>query len=258
MNKARFPVFAAGLLLACCPLLLAGRPLTIDDAEPVAPRQFEFEAGVGYVGGDGLQHFDFPFGLTYGLLPRVELGVGFGSQTEEREEKLGQQKAVTDVGDLTLGTKVKILAAERFWADQSLALAVKFPTASYETGMGTGRTDFDLMWIVSKPLTEKCSLHLNVGHTCTGDRAEETFDNILHYGIALDYRVTEKWQFAAEVFADTPLTAKQDTDIHIRGGARWQATDSLVLDAAVGGGLRGVAPDVTVTAGLTWTFGPGK
>ncbi|MBM3860466.1 MAG: transporter [Verrucomicrobia bacterium] len=236
----------------------AGRPLTIDDAEPVAHRQFEFEAGLGYVRNNGLTHFDFPFGLAYGLLPRWEIGAGFGGQIEEQKEELGAEKAVTDMGDLTLGSKLKVLTADRFWADQSLVLTVKFPTASYEKGLGTGRTDFDLMWIVSKALTKKCNLHLNIGHTWTGDRSDETFADVLHYGLAVDYQVAAKWQLVAEVFAETPLITTHDVDAHVRGGVRWQLTDSLVLDAAIGGGLRRPAPDVTATVGLTWTFGPGK
>ena len=245
--------------LACvAPGVWADRPLTIAEAETVPHRQFKFEAGVGYVRNDGLTHFDFPFGLAYGLLPRWELGVGFGGQTEERNEEFGVEKAVTDIGDLTLGTKLKVLTADRFWADQAMALTVKFQTASYGKGLGTGRTDFDLMWIVTKPLGEKWNLYLNVGHMWTGDRSEETFADILHYGVALDYQVSKKWQLVAEVFAETVLTANRDIDAHARCGVRWQMADSLVLDAAVGGGLRRPAPDVTATVGLTWIFGPGK
>lgn len=40
-------VVAAGLLLASG-TVWAGRPLTIDDADPVAVGQFEFEAGLGF------------------------------------------------------------------------------------------------------------------------------------------------------------------------------------------------------------------
>ena len=69
-------------------IALAGRPLAIDDADPVDPGQFEFEAGAAYEHDSDCKHWDFPFGLTYGLVPSVEVGAGFGGQFEERTEVL--------------------------------------------------------------------------------------------------------------------------------------------------------------------------
>lgn len=236
----------------------AGRPLTVDDAEPVAFQQLEWEAGFGYVGDHWLQHMDFPFGLAYGVWPRVEVGLGFGGQIEERKETLGEERAVSDIGDVTLGTKVKVLTADRWWADQSLAFTAKFPTASYEKGFGSGRMDYDLTWIVSKPITDQWSVHFNAGHTWTGDRQDEVFDDLLHYGLALDCQVTKRLQLVAEIFADTPVTAERDTSIRFNGGVRWSLKDNLVLDAALGTGVRRDPAQITATVGLTWTFDFGK
>jgi hypothetical protein len=249
---------AALILLLLHQHAVAGRPLTVDDAEPVAFRQFEFEAGFGYVGEGDLRHYDIPFGVTYGVLPRLEAGLGFGGQIEERAEALGQERGVTDVGDLTLGAKWKVFAAERAWADQALAFTVKLPTASDDRGMGSGQTDFDLAWIVSKALTANWGAHLNLGHTWTGDRTTDRQDDVLHYGLALDYQVTTRLQLVAEIFADTPLTAEQETAVTVNGGTRWLVADNLVVDAAVGGGVRRAAADVVATVGLTWAFGFGN
>ncbi|MFZ2644488.1 MAG: transporter [Verrucomicrobiia bacterium] len=236
----------------------AGRPLTVDDAEPVGVQQLEWEAGFGYVGGHWLRHMDFPFGLTYGVWPRVEAGFGFGGQIEEREETLGEEKVISDIGDLTLGTKVKVLTADRWWADQSLAFAVKFPTASYNEGFGSGRMDYDLTWILSKPITDKWNIHFNAGHTWTGDHQDEMHDDVLHYGLALDYQITERVQLVAEIFADTPITAEQDTSVRFNGGVRWSIMNNLVLDAALGTGVRCDPAEITATIGLTWTFDFGR
>lgn len=130
--------------------VLAGRPLAIDDAEPAAPGRFELEAGLGYVGDHTTHHFDFPLGLTYSLLPRLEVALALGGQMEEREEMLGEKEVVTGLGDLILGAKAKVLTANRFWADQALSFAAKFPTAPRYKDLGTGETDFDLTWIASK------------------------------------------------------------------------------------------------------------
>lgn len=245
-----------GMACTCgIPSTFGGRPLTVDDAEPVAQRQFEFEAGLGYVGDHNSTHYDFPFGLAYGVLPRCELGIGFGGQMEERDIALAEEDAFTDIGDLTLSSKVKVLTEERCWADHSIAFTLKLPTASYRKGMGTGRVDYDLMWIMSKAISEKWNVHVNAGHTWMGDQQDEPFDDVVHYGVAADYQLSKQVQLVAEIFADTPLPHGCDTEAAVNGGMRWQIRDSLTLDAAVGTGILNAPGRITGTLGLTWSFG---
>lgn len=155
--------YAAMLTLNFWMPAFAGRPLTVDDAEPVALQRFQFETGVGFIGNHSVEHVDLPFALSYGVAPRLQVAVGFGGQIEEREETLGREEGVADFGDLTLSAKGKVLTADRWWADHGLTFTVKFPTASGDKGMGSGTTDFDLTWIVSKRISEKWSAHLNAG-----------------------------------------------------------------------------------------------
>jgi len=46
-----------------------------------------------------------------------------------------------------------------------------------------------------------------------------------------------------------------DNVIMFNTGLRWTAIDGLVFDVAAGSRISGHAPDLTATAGLTWTFG---
>jgi putative salt-induced outer membrane protein YdiY len=107
-------------------------------------------------------------------------------------------------------------------------------------------TDYDLTWIVSKSLGKKWNAHFNLGYTWVGGA-----DDVLHYGVAADYQLTDRVQLVAEVFADTTA---DDTAVQAGGGLRWQASEPVVLDAAVGAKLHGEAPDWTATVGLTWTL----
>jgi hypothetical protein len=247
--------FVGCVAIAVLPLLPArgGRPLTIDDAAPVASGQLQLEAGVGYVKNGGTDHLDFPLTLTYGLPWRLEVGVGFGSQIEERENLAGGTDTESGLGDLVTGFKWQLLDAARAWADQSLACAVKFPTADHDKGMGTGETDYDLTWIVSKPITDRWGVNLNVGYTWVGEDGDT-----LHYGVAGNVLLTKRIELVAEVFADTPLVSGAVTSVSLNGGVRWNLFNSLVLDAAVGAGLCGDAPNLTATTGFTWTFDFGK
>ncbi|MCZ7591282.1 MAG: transporter [Kiritimatiellae bacterium] len=243
-------------VLACAGVAFAGRPLAIDDADPVDVGQFEFEAGAAYERDSGYKHWDMPFGLAYGVAPNVEAGVGFGGQFERRMEALDDAGAEvsrreSSIGDLTLGAKWRFIDSCPLGARHALAASVKFPTADEDKGFGSGETDYDLSWIASRSLGESASAHLNVGYSWIGGPDEDVF----HYGVALDYQALDAVQWVGEVFAERETTGGADTVVQYNTGFRWTPVESLMIDIAGGSKLKGDAPDFIATAGLTWTFG---
>jgi hypothetical protein len=233
-----------------------GRPLAIDDAGTVAPGDFEIEAGLNLHRDGGLHEYEFPFGLTAGLLPTLDAGLGFGSQIQERQEIGGS--TTSGIGDLALGAKWNPLPEETCWASHALAFTVKFPTASDDKGMGTGETDFDLTYVASKSLSETWNVHFNAGYTWTGDPDGAPEDDLFHAGFALGCQATQRLELLAEVFANSPEGLNEDATVECRCGLRWRPCDALVLDTALGTRLRGEAPDLTATLGLTWTLGASR
>jgi hypothetical protein len=244
------------LLAVVIPLSVrAGRPLTVDDAEPVAPGQFELEAGVLYEDNSGVHHYETPFSLAYGLVPTLEVGLGFGGQIEQREELQDAWSTEAGLGDLTLGAKWNPLSEEKYWASQALSFAVKLPTAEHHRDFGSGRTDYDLTYIASITISGRFSAHLNAGYTWTGDYDSETLDDILHGGGAVGFQATGKLELVAELYADVPVDDASASSLVLDGGLRWNAFDDLVLDAAMGAGLHGDAPHWQAAIGFNWTFG---
>jgi hypothetical protein len=237
----------------------AGRPLTIDDADPVDTGLFEFEAGALYEHASHCKHWDTPFGLTYGLLQGVEAGLGFGGQLERRtefHEDSGAEHSAHEYGfgDLAMGAKWQLLEACPLGARHALVPSVKLPTADEDRGLGSGEADYDLTWIVSRALGEKAGVHLNLGYSWVGGPD----DDVLHYGVALDYLFTDAVQWVGEVFAENELAGGSDTLVQGNTGLRWTLAEGLTVDLAGGAKLNGDVPDFTVTAGLTWAFGFGK
>lgn len=235
---------------------LAGRPLAIDDADPADPGQFEFEAGTAYEHDSKCKHWDLPFGLTYGLVPSVEMGVGFGGQFEERAEVLEGTGAETTrnesgIGDLNVGAKWQFVEFCPLGARHALAASVKFPTSDEDTGLGSGETDCDLTWIASRSIGEKAGVHLNLGYSWIGGPDED----VPHCGAALDYQMLDAVQWVGEVFAEKELAGGEDTVAQYNTGFRWSPVEGLTLDIAGGSKISGDAPDFTATAGLTWAFG---
>ncbi len=234
-----------------------GRPLTVDDADPVDRGQFEFEAGASYERDADNWEGGATFALTYGFLPRLELGIGGGivSVRSEEENAAGtlQTRKESGFGDLTVGLKWQVVEACPLGARHALALSVKAPTADEDQGLGSGKTDADVMWIASRPLSDKAGVHLNVGHSWIGGPDA----NVLHYGVALDLQLTETVQWVGEVFAERETFRGADTVAQFSAGFRWNPSEGLTLDIAAGSKIHGDGPDITVTAGLTWAFGVG-
>lgn len=237
---------------------VAGRPLATDDADPVDPGQFELEAGAAYQHDPDCSHWDLPFGLTYGLVPGVEAGAGFGGQFEERTEVLEdagteETQHESGIGDVSAGVKWQFIKSDSLGARHALAATVKFPTADEDKGLGSGETDQDLTWIASRSIGEKAGVHLSLGYSWIGG----SDDDALHYGAALDYQIVDTVQWVGEVFAEREVADGADTVAQFNTGFRWSPVERLTVDIAGGSKISGEAPDFTGTVGLTWAFAPG-
>jgi hypothetical protein len=234
----------------------AGRPLAIDDADPVESGRFEFEAGAAYKQYPGCKHWDYPVGLAVGLAPAVEGSVGFGGQFEERTETLEksgtkQCTRAQGLGDLTIGAKWQAIKECPLGARHALAFSLKLPTADTEQDFGSGEPDNDITWIVSRPVGDKASVHFNAGYSWIGGPDAD----ILHYGVAMDYQLLATVQWVGEVFSEKELAGGVDAVTQYKIGFRWNPADGLTLDIAAGSRISGEAPDFMGAAGLTWAFG---
>lgn len=261
VKSGKLAVLATGLVVAAG-ASFAGRPLAIDDADPVDVRQFEFEAGAAYLDDPACKHWDFPFGLTCGLVDGVEVGAGCGGQFEERNEILDdgrtEDSSESGIGDLVVGAKWQFLKECPLGARHAIVPVVKFPTADEDNGLGSGETDYDLTWIASRSFGENAGAHVNAGYSWIGKPDDADADDVVHYGAAVDYQLAAVLQWVGEVFAEKELNDDADTMVQYNTGFRWSPADNLTLDIAGGSKLRGEAPDFTATAGLTWTFGLGS
>lgn len=245
---------AAALVTITSPAL-AGRPLNINDAPALDPRNIQVEAGIGYVKDPDCDHYDFPLGVTYGVTPGLEAGIGFGGQFEERAETGNDDIHADGLGDLTVAAKWNPAQETELLPALALAPLVKFPTAEEDDELGSGEIDYDLMAIATKSFGNSAALHANAGYSWIGDPDDENLDDMLYYGVALEVQVHPKAQWVGEVFAQDELTSGADTVVQYNTGFRVDAVENATVDIAGGSGISGDAPDFTATLGLTWVFG---
>lgn len=235
--------------------VFAGRPLTVDDADPIEVKQIQFEAGFAYFSESGNRHHEWPFSLSYGLVPGLEFGVGLGGLLEERTEAQGEKGSVSGIGDLSVSAKWLVMERKDRLPALALVPTVKFPTADKDDGLGSGEIDYDATLILSEAISEKIGAHLNLGYSWIGEPEHENASNLLHFGVAGDYQIMEPIQLVAEVFCEEEIESGEDLVVEGNFGLRYEATAGLLFDLAAGSNLQGKEPDFTATLGLTWLFG---
>ena len=233
----------------------AARPLTVDDAAPVGKGQFQLMTGVLYKSDSSMALWDTPSTLGFGLIDKLEVGIGFGCQCLWTHESSDGDSTDFGADDLFPYAKWQLLTQEKAGVDLTLLPSVKIPIADHDEGLGSGKVDYNLLLIATRQLNDVLAMDFNIGYSWigrTGDDDDPSTD-VLFYGTALRYQMTETFQLVGEIYG---LDAVSDghTQGIVNAGVRWQFAKSLALDAALGTGLGGDAPDVIATTGLTWNF----
>lgn len=229
----------------------AARPLATDDAGTVEKGQFQLELEFdGTRQNNHDREFNPSMTLSYGLLERMDLGIGSGYlflHPKEGEKESG----LTD-------TEVKLKYRWMDEKDWRPALAtsgiLKIPTASRSKGLGSGQTDFGINAIGTKTLSKRLVLHLNLGYTFIG---EDKVDNELNYSLGAQFILTDKWALVGEIVGVNNMNGRKGDD-PFSGllGTYYLITDKIIWDAGVEIGMSKAAPDFRLTTGLTFLFKP--
>jgi cobalt/nickel transport protein len=229
----------------------AARPLSTDDAGTVEKSEFQLEAGFDAIRQDNHDREYSPsLTLTYGLLDRMDLGIGSGyifSHPKEDKRKNG-------IADTELKLKYRWIDEKDWRPAFAMTGILKFPTASESRGLGSGQTDFGINAILTKNLSKILVLHLNLGYTFIG---EDHVNNELNYSMAAQFILTEKWALVGEVVGVNNLNGRHGDD-PFSGliGTYYLITDKIIWDAGLEIGMSKAAPDFRLTTGLTLLFKP--
>lgn len=249
------------------------RPLVTEDPETVGAGRILVEAGTDY-GRD----VRFPVSGLSGHLTRVPVGVSFGvgSIAElQVDGGLWSRLAISDrrpgplsdlvaaagattssVGDLVVGTKVRVVPEGGARPGVGFRIATKLPRASIESGLGQGTMDFHATLLVAKTM-ESVRVVGNVGLGTLGDPTLGTRRNdVLVYGVSFARALSEATEVVGEIHGQAArgeVPATSESRGTLRFGAR-HTVGMLRLDAALVLGLTAIDAGVGLTAGLTYVF----
>ena len=252
------------------------RPLMTEDPETIGDGRMLIEAGVDYS-----REVDYPAsGLRGNLLRAPTIGVSMGigsigevqidgglynhlSIAERRTAPLSHfftktGDSTTDVEDMTVGTKVRLVSEGMSRPSIALRSATRLPMASNESGLGLDTLDFYSTLLVAKTV-QSVRFVGNVGLGILGDPTRGDRQNdVLLYGFSFARAIAQYSEIVGEINGrkDTregdppPGTESRST---LRIGAR-HTVGALRADAAVMFGLATADPAIGVTAGFTYVF----
>jgi hypothetical protein len=203
-----------------------------------------------------------------GLSSIAELQIDGGlfnslSVTDRREAPLSGMldfggTTTSDVEDIVVATKIRILAEGATRPALGVRLATKLPNASNEAGIGLDTTDFYATGLFAKTI-QSVRVVGNLGLGILGDPTRGDAQNdVLAYGLSFARALTDQTEVIGEVNGRAHVaegTAAPGTESRsaLRFGARY-TSGMLRIDGGVIVGLTTRDPGFGLTAGATYVF----
>jgi len=270
-------VLARVLVLGLCgPAAAQQRPLVTEDPETIGAGRVLLESGVDFG-----HEATFPVSGLSGDLWRVPtLGVSTGISSiaelqidgslHDRLSIANRKDAplsgsvtstgdvTTDVGDITLATKIRVVSETSGRPAFGLRFATKLPNASNESGLGTDTMDFHAVLLAAKTI-QSIRLVGNMGVAIMGDPTDGSRQNdVLLYGVSFARAMTNAAELVGELngrISTRSGTAFPGTETRglLRIGGRF-THGPVRIDGAIFFGLTSVDPSLGFTGGVTWVF----
>ena len=275
--KRRFASCVFSLLALASPAVAQQRPLVTEDPEPIGAGRVLIEGGIDYAHD---QHYPVS-GLDGNLwrIPTIGVSIGVSSIAElqidgglydrldvtKRNPNAPLASLVTMTGtttdgaeDITIATKIRLLAETMEWPAIGLRFATKLPNASNESGLGLDTTDFYMSLLGAKTVQ---SVRV-VGNLGFGILADPTVGNrqndVLTYGVSFARAMTQQAELVGELNGRVstrtgPAFPGTETRGLLKLGGRY-TRGTVRLDAGVAFGLTTVDPTIGFTGGFTYVF----
>ncbi|MBX3380670.1 MAG: transporter [Phycisphaeraceae bacterium] len=236
-------------------LAVAGPPLITDDPETLPKGRFELNTAYTLTVSDSESgrtwYQEIPlFDLNYGLVDGVQLK----SEVPLVVLDPAEQSTRAGVGDLSLGSKLRLLDEKATGVGLSVYPALSVPLGSSSRGLGTGSCAFTLPAQIGKHFfQDRLFIYADGGY----DRQYAT-DETDHWflGVAAEYEIKERFILCAEVHSDFGLQGgANDTLFNL--GVKYGLAEHATFIGSAG---RSFDPqpdrgnDLQMYVGVQWSF----
>ena len=253
------------------------RPLVTEDPETIGAGNILLEGGLDlqrevFFPASGLQGnlLRFPvLGVSIGLSSIAELQIDGGLYNRLAIDSRSPAPLAgmldisgdrtSDVEDIVIGTKIRVLSETAGRPAVGIRLATKLPNAGNESGLGLDTTDFFVSGLLGKTV-QSVRFVGNAGLGILGDPIRGDRQNdVITYGLSVARAVRQGLEVVGEVNgrwstreeANTPIGTESRAAMRL--GGRFTAR-TVRVDAGLIVGMTSRDPSIGVTAGFTWVF----
>ncbi|MDQ1559958.1 MAG: hypothetical protein QOD32_3018 [Pyrinomonadaceae bacterium] len=237
-----------------------GRPGVANPAEiqKASVLQVEYGYDADFRGRELRTEQTAPLALRFAASSRLLLELDLDTFKSETDEATRERE--TGVGDTRVGLQVVALKDTTQHPALAFAYYVKLPTASEEKGLGTGRYDHALVFLLSKKVG-RFDLDFNGAYLNHGREDGEGRESGGQAAFAFSREFENNFGFAGE-FSGQSLDEAQPRGVYALAAATYKVNRRLQLDGGMRFGLTPDAPRAGVFAGMTIGvadfFGKGK
>jgi hypothetical protein len=207
--------------------------------------QLEFGYDADFQAAEFRAEHAAPLGIRYAVTGHLLL-TGNLDVVRSETDRAGINE--TGVGDMRIGLQVVALKAGPRRPAVAFAYFAKLPTASKEKGLGTGRTDHRVLWLLSQKAgavdIDFNAAWLNVARVDSNRRADGG-----QAAISVTYELGQKYGVEGELSGQSVAGAQQ-RGVYALGAVTRKMGERLRLDAGVRCGFGREAPRFGVFAGF--------
>lgn len=155
----------------------------------------------------------------------------------------------TGVGDVNLGFKAIARDQPKERLAVGFSYSIKLPAASAEKGLGTGKIDHNLRFILNRTLG-KNNYVFNAAFLNNGREDSSRRDSGAQTVFTVERELTNKFGIVGEIFGNT-ISESQPRGIYLLGALTYKINKRLVFDIGARPGFGRDAPRIGLFAGLT-------
>jgi hypothetical protein len=226
-----------------------GRPGVANPAEIHKAGVLQVEAGydANFRAKEFRAEHTLPLSLRFSAASRLLLELNFDAVKSQMDET---GTRMTGVGDVRLGLQIVALKDTEKHPAMAFAYYVKLPSASERKGLGTGRFDHKIIYLMSTKLGA-VDMDFNTAYLIVGREGEAGWVTGGQGALSFSGRFENGFGLIGELSGQSKDDV-QPRGIYALGGVTYKANKSVIFDAGMRFGLNSDAPRVGVFTGITF------